>query len=317
MEYSIFNELSAKEPAKDIHIANQWMNMLIETCKAASITGFKQLRTSDDFIQTFIAHEYTIFDWLNDDTCIDRRLKILLMGLLRSPCIEDGIIDEEAYLLMEKICIANGESEEVEGMGIAYLTGTLSISFNSHKRWDRTEIPLVYTFLIENGKPGTHTKKVTVKHASKPEHIKELRPWALKLDSPDFESWEPSLDKLLPRVKTSDMLVDGDWNKFREELKKYPHGKNAIIQEMAKNVAEINGYKYNQELSSHNQKTARSMRLIFEAGRGNGKIYLSTDFETGAFEVCDYRGNHLGEYSFNGKRTKQPDHSGKHNIYLL
>ncbi|MDM8522448.1 hypothetical protein QUF80_03675 [Desulfococcaceae bacterium HSG8] len=217
---------------------------------------------------------------------------------------------------MKAICLENGDAEEAEGLGIAYLTGTLSVSFDSHDRWTRTEIPLVYTFQIENGKPHADTKKVTVKHAGKPEHLKEHRPWALKLGCPDSESWKPSLEKLLPRVKLSDMLVDGDWNKFRDKLKKYPNEKNTTIQEMAKHVAEINGYKYNQEISTLNQKLSKSMRLIFEAGKGNDKIYLSADFETGAFEVCDYRGNHLGEYNFKGKRTKPPDRSGKHNIRL-
>jgi putative heme iron utilization protein len=46
---------------------------------------------------------------------------------------------------------------------------------------------------------------------------------------------------------------------------------------MAANVAEINGYQFNQPLSNHNQKMTKSLRFIYEAGEGKQKIYLSTD----------------------------------------
>jgi hypothetical protein len=157
MEYSIFNEFSAKEPAESIRTARQWMEILLHTCKTGQALGFKQLRTREDFTQTRIADQYTIIDWLRDKTFIDKDLKSLLMGLIQSPCI-GAEIDEEAYLLMTKICLADGKGENAEGLGAAYLTGTLSISFPSHARWENTEICLDYTFQTENGKPDTKTK---------------------------------------------------------------------------------------------------------------------------------------------------------------
>lgn len=135
MDYSIFNELSAREPAENIHTAREWMEVLLQTCTATKKLGFKQLRTREDFTQMRIADQYTITDWLTDKACIDKDLKNLLMGLIQSPCIGPEI-DEEAYLLMEKICLKEGE--DAEGLGVAYLTGTLSVSFASHARWERT-----------------------------------------------------------------------------------------------------------------------------------------------------------------------------------
>lgn len=41
-------------------------------------------------------------------------------------------------------------------------------------------------------------------------------------------------------------------------------------------------------------------RVIFGGGKGKDKIYLSIDFETGGFEVCNYLGEHIGEYFFDG-----------------
>lgn len=311
MDYSIFNELSAKEPAENIHAAREWIKILLETCKAAKTLGFNHLRVREDFTQILIADQYTITDWLTDKTCIDRDLKTLLMGLIQSPCIGSEI-DEEAYVLMEKICLANGECEDAEGLGVAYLTGTLSVSFASHARWEETEIPLIYTFQTENGKSDTKTKAVTVRHACRPDHTEKHKLWALKLSRPEFGGPHPSSNNPLPSVEFSDMFMN---NEFRERLKK-PEEKTAQIRKMAENVAEINGYEFNPELSSCNQKLRKSLRQIFEAGRGRDKIYLSTDFEKGAFEVCDYRGKHLGEYSFEGKRTQQADGSGLHDICI-
>ncbi|MDM8550939.1 hypothetical protein QUF72_12705 [Desulfobacterales bacterium HSG2] len=98
MDYTIFNELSAKAPAENLYTARQWMKTLLQTCSAAKELGFKQLRTREDFTQTRIADQYTIIDWLSDKTCIDKDLKNLLMGLIQSPCIGPEI-DEEAYRL--------------------------------------------------------------------------------------------------------------------------------------------------------------------------------------------------------------------------
>jgi hypothetical protein len=135
----------------------------------------------------------------------------------------------------------------------------------------------------------------------------------LKLNRPELGIPNPSSDHPLPGVKFSDMLVDNNWNEFREKLKN-PEEKIGLIKEMAENVAEISGYQFNPKLSSSEQERKKSLRQIFEAGKGKNKIYLSTDFEKGRFEVCDHRGKHLGEYRFDGKRSQEADPSGSHDI---
>ncbi len=316
MEY-LFNELSATNPAEDKAQAMAWMQTLLKTCKAAHKLGFTQLRVRHDFLQTTISRNYTILDWLRET---DFDSQALLMGIRQSPPIGKEI-QEEKYIYMEQIVLANDEEnqmeQEAEGLGVAYLTnqnGTLAVSFDSDFKWDKTEIALIYRFLKE-GKSCEACVKV--KHASKPKHLNEHKIWALKKKSlsEPYKNLKPSLHNFLPNKKISNQLVDGDWNKFREQLAQYPDSKNALIQEMAAHVAEINGYQFNQSLSSHNQKMKNSLRFIYEAGEGNQKIYLSTDFEKGAFEVCNYRGTHLGEYSFNEEKTGKA--KSDHNIDLL
>ncbi len=125
------------------------------------------------------------------------------------------------------------------------------------------------------------------------------------------ESNIPSLNKPFPNLEWSDKLVD--LNKFREEFSKYPSDKQAIIQPVADRIAKINGYKFNQSLSTLNQQSnkKKSHRKIYEANRDRNKVYLSVDFEKGAFELCNHAGEHQGEYKFNGEKSGEAklDHS--------
>ena len=121
-----------------------------------------------------------------------------------------------------------------------------------------------------------------------------------------------------PNLSYSNELVNGNWTNFydeQERKKNFGSGsKEAIIRNIAEKIAIRNFYTFNPAISSNNQRIKKSFRQIFEAGAGKQKIYLSTDFESGAFEVCDYRGYHLGEYLFSGKNEKGIDRS--HDIIL-
>ncbi len=55
------------------------------------------------------------------------------------------------------------------------------------------------------------------------------------------------------------------------------------------------------------------MRKIFSlTGHDGKKKYISIDFKHGFFEFHDYRGDHLGEYRFNGEFNSEADPS--HNL---
>ncbi|WP_069471691.1 hypothetical protein [Candidatus Marithrix sp. Canyon 246] len=168
MEY-IFNELSAINPAKDKAQAMAWMQTLLKTCKVAKKLGFSQLRVRDDFTQQAISTNYSILNWLRDAN-VDVDSKNLLLGLIQSPPIGKEI-QEQKFLYMEKLILADKIEQKAEGLGVAYLTyknGTLSVSFDSDSKWDKTEISLIYRF-DKNGK--SCEEPVKVKHASKPEDI--------------------------------------------------------------------------------------------------------------------------------------------------
>lgn len=114
-------------------------------------------------------------------------------------------------------------------------------------------------------------------------------------------------------------------NKTKEEKEEYDElfgagDRVAVIKELAPKIAYRNLYKFNEDLSNYNDHNKKSKKTtpfqIFEQGIGNEKVYLSTDFEKGAFELCNHKGNHLGEYFFDGEQNEEADPTGGHDILI-
>ncbi|CAD6882449.1 hypothetical protein [Methylomonas albis] len=124
----------------------------------------------------------------------------------------------------------------------------------------------------------------------------------------------PTLNKPLPNLKLSNEFVD--LAKFRADLNSHSHeGKLALIQSIADRIAKLNGYKFNPNLSTSNQIKSKSYRKIYESICENGKkIYLSVDFEKGAFELCNHEGEHQGEIKFDGEKSGIAQLN--HNIFI-
>jgi hypothetical protein len=96
--------------------------------------------------------------------------------------------------------------------------------------------------------------------------------------------------------------------------------KVALFKKWAKIIAERNFYVLDETLSAYNttnnkKATKTTSFQIFRSGIGENATYLSTDTTLGAFEVCDYKGKHQGEYLFNGNYNKNSkDEDGGHDI---
>lgn len=306
----IFNELSLEEAISDKTIAINLMSELIQLCKEINNLCKKpkmKLRAIDDLRQRELSNGYTIQDWLLDKN-VDSSERSLLNTLLDHPTVNEFIVREEEYMDANcKYCDDHIEKKS-DGLAVAYTTGeagVLAVSLNSHVRWDKHEIDLLCS---SNGQQ----KKVIIKHASQKKHIVQNKCFILIIKSDSFNV--PSLDNPFPNLKQSNKLVDNDWSQFQQQLDEYKDQKLSTIQEMADNVARINGYSLNNELSSLNQKIKNSRREIYETGSDRNKVYLSVDFEKGAFELCNHAGEHQGEYKFNGELSGNA--KSDHKIYL-
>lgn len=129
------------------------------------------------------------------------------------------------------------------------------------------------------------------------------------------KNWKPK-QILFPLVEISNQLVNSDWDTFIQSLAQNPAQRIARIKEIGNKVARLNGYCLNRRVSIHNSRIRNGLRAIYEAGSGRNKIFLSIDFEKGSFEVCSFKGEHLGEYGFNGSKIADADKTGNHNIHL-
>lgn len=78
-------------------------------------------------------------------------------------------------------------------------------------------------------------------------------------------------------------------------------------------VAEMNGWSYNRNISKLNQNTGQ-LRFVFSSDNfvDYPPAYLSLDMEGPdlAFELCDKRGNHRGEYRWDGTHKEPKSHHG-------
>jgi hypothetical protein len=96
----------------------------------------------------------------------------------------------------------------------------------------------------------------------------------------------------------------------------------AHAEEIGKEIARRNFYKFEAELSRQEQSLRKSLRKIFSLSKNGQNMYLSIDFEKGnCFELCDWKGKHLGEFRFdgleNGKEGSTRDTTGMHDIWAL
>jgi hypothetical protein len=302
----IFNELSLEEEISSKIEAINLMIELIYLCKEINRLCKRpkmKLRAIENLRQKELSIGYTVQDWLSDKN-VDREYQRLLYTLLDSPTVNEAIVREEEYMAANFKYIDNDIEKESDGLGVAYTTGkngVLTLSLNSHPRWNTHEIALLHFY-------NNQQEKITVKHASQKDHLDKNKSFILIIKSGDFNL--PTLDDPFPNLIQSNKLVNNDWHEFKQRLDKSPKQKLSNIQAMADDVATINGYIFNNDLSSLNQRKRKAYRKIYEAGEGRNKVYLSVDFEKGRFELCNYAGIHQGEYKFDGEKSgkSQADH---------
>jgi hypothetical protein len=119
----------------------------------------------------------------------------------------------------------------------------------------------------------------------------------------------------LPKSRVSNYLIgDPQFDVlYQSSIRATPQARTAAFKAIGTAVAEINDYAYDQPLSARN-RSGKKLRTIFS--NQDRTFFLSIDFETGAFEVMDGTGRHLGEINFAGNQTKKADPKGGHDIEL-
>ncbi len=316
MQY-IFNDLSLKygninSLIKSKIDAIEAVSNFVHTCKKAEEVGFKELRIQAGSIKEYFLYEdYSIGAWLKDKQ-VEREIKTTFRSLaVNSPVIQPKEVEIDSRFKISDFYVEVDSTEKAYSLGVGsvfFETGTLSISFLSNEFWRKSKIQLIQ-FLEDESLNDVVESEIEVFHASLPEHIEENRDELediVRINT-DFTGWVPAKD-FFPKLE-SPKREEEKWKKFiakRDSLSN--RDRMAFIEFEGTKVAERNGYQLDSFTTKIN-RSKDSKRKVFSFGLQKGKIYLSIDFETGGFEVCNYKGEHLGEYRFSGIKEKEADSS--------
>ncbi len=132
----VFNEISLTPAQKNIHDANVLMDNFLDTLKKAKEYGFENIRVPEEFYQSVLCPNYCISDWLSSSS-VRSTSKIYLMSICKSPFIKDDQDQiEEEYILRSFFFENMAYSRtEVEGLAIAFVANTLTVSLKTHDTW--------------------------------------------------------------------------------------------------------------------------------------------------------------------------------------
>jgi hypothetical protein len=310
MDFTL-NELSLATLSSKDEAIKVFMQLSDVAASLESI-GFKTMKIWDKSV--FYTHPFhantTLIDWLkqihfstNEEKVRSQKLKSIIQKKDSDWTVEEKTLIIECPII--GIQLQSNQSISV-GLKIACLYNTIAVSFNSATQWNKSSLDLIH--IEENEIGETLEQSVSIKHASALSHIDEQKEWldyliAHKLIGID---WNPS-ENYFPLLDFSNTLIEnGNWETFRQKRDgaKSSQERLAVIIEIGKKVAERNSYTHDTRVSTLN--TSESIkRIIFGAGKGKKKIYLSIDLEKGGFEVCNYLGEHIGEYFFDGSPVSE------------
>jgi hypothetical protein len=116
----------------------------------------------------------------------------------------------------------------------------------------------------------------------------------------------PKLHNPLPFSELCDYFLE-----LQNEMKKVDD-EISVFWRVTREVALRNRYSYDQNVTSKNNNDKHKRKIYTY----NKKHYISADFESGCFELCDHRGKHQKEISYTGKELSSRDKSGGHDILV-
>ncbi|MBB5646979.1 hypothetical protein [Pedobacter cryoconitis] len=306
MEYT-FNELSleTQSPLTESEVLE-----FASICIALFSKGFRILKIADR--KQLLSHPLTTYasigEWVKSDHK-NLEQRVLIQKFKSILAASSKVMDSASVELINACPLIyiniGGNQVSPKGLKVACILKTFCISFNLAQGWT---LPMVAALWVEEDDGiGIIEQHVDIRHVGEVLHLKYHEDWMLlQLKSNKlFSGWNP-YKEYFPNLNYSDELVkDGNWDEFRDKCRNISTElRRAMIIDFGKKVAERNNYIYDQKLSALNTSDAKK-RVIYHAGSSKQRIYLSIDMETGGFEVCDYMGFHLGEYFYDGTKTKE------------
>lgn len=304
MDYYL-NEKSLT-PAGDAYVQDM-MITFVRVCRTLHDYSLGSLRLDNEYdLKNYVLYDsYHLFDWLKDER-VDKELRQQFRKIATNAPF---VLDDETALLAKQ-ALSEFSLPDLEGhvlgLGVAFLGDSISVSFLSNPMWDRAYMDLKWDFIDSD--ETYHERAEKVRHASQTGHLDIHLDWLQALK--DAKDWNPS-KVFFPKQEFVDDLVkkQGGWARYYTRCKNMPETERiASYRNLAQQSAERHGYRRDRSITQKND------RDIFAAGAGRNRIYLALDTLHGTFEVCNYQGQHLGEYNFAGEQIEGADSKKKHDI---
>jgi len=179
----VLNELSFAQSAPDIPTARQWMSQFINVLHQIKIGRVnKILRTHQEWSTHLLAPDYSLAQWRNDPD-VEREQRQFLRTLAhKSPFLVE-LPEKEKESLAYEFSLAgkkiSNPSNQICGLGAAYLLNSLAVSLLSDPKWDTSRLNLQMELLNEDGNIE-EPQSISVEHASAIEHLQEHQEWIKK-----------------------------------------------------------------------------------------------------------------------------------------
>jgi hypothetical protein len=307
IDYASFNELSCQPNVYSSAQLRTHLIAFVQTFDRAWQMGLRHLRVRPDFTTTQTTDGRLLIEVIS---ALPHSERGILLRAADMPHIRDEQIDEVERFVNTNVHGVDGTpTNEAEGFLCALIQKTLAMSIPSEQRWQGAVVKL------RINKEGDRTMRdVDVPHASNSAHLNSHAALIGKIT----RRVSPNSANPLPNSNFSTRFIaSNNWPATLQSILAGPPGQKAAqIAEFAATIAAVNGYVEERKLSTMNQKATGGLRQIFSLGEHEKTLYVSTDFEKGAFEVCGEMGKHLGEWSFAGIKQGDADTSGSHDIIL-
>lgn len=309
VSFSAFNELSCPIGELPATSLLDHLRQLTHTIYNLWQIGIKKIRVTPDFRTRTSKEGESVNDLIFR---LERPERQILLQALDSPHIKDNCDPEEenSFITLNVTSINGVSTPHATGILCAYIHNTIIVSLPSSGTWLTSNLNVTIANSIDNSQ---FDRKI--EHISEISHINTHRSFLCRLTIPENSQKDPSPFPNSDQV--TKVYARNDWSAFYSCFKNLNQlEKTAKYRKIASDIATANGYTFNARLTSLNSRIRRSLRQIFTRTTDKGDIHLSTDFEKGAFEVCDQDGKHLGEWLFSGEKHKPADSSGFHDIIL-
>ena len=229
----VLNELSLQTPAADIPTARQRMSDLIDTVRQATASGVKRvLRTTYPDLNTIaLAPGYPVARWRNDGEVDLYERRFFKTLTFKAPVWADVAEEIKNNFDLSDVC---HQGDGAIGLGFAWVSDTLAVSWNSDARWDCSRLDLEVKRLDNND--NLIDERVEIVHASRRQHLQEHTEWIktrLRTGVQDgVELWKRK-NELFPTLIFCDSVA--------EQLQNLKTG-NPMLRQVVKRLDELDNY---------------------------------------------------------------------------